>query len=545
VDRGDYDGIGFEFEPPYVGVDLDHCRNADTGEIEQWASDMVAHLDSYTEVSLSGTGLHIIVKGTLPPGRRRCGGIEMYDGGRYFTMSGRHVEGSPLTIEDRTGELAEIHAAVFAEPAASHFPPSESTPSAISDDDIPLKASTAKNGAKFSKLWAGDWQELYGSQSEADQALCCDLAFWTGRDVNRMDALFRQSGLYREKWEREDYRTKTLHNAIASTGETYQQKPAAPPNTLKPQFSVGDTLKAIRQRPPESYDKQEIKYLIEPEIPKGALVMVTGKPGCGKTTLVMHWCNKMANDGNEVLYLDRDNPLFIAQERIERFGGRTAPGLMYWGLWSKDENGEPLEPPYPDSVFLRDAVKEMKNPVLVFDTLATFCTGDENDNSIMGATFKSLRYLANLGATVIMIHHTPKGDGSDYRGASAMEGAVDALIKIVSTIEEGKLTRMEVQTKKTRIGDGKSIVYGIVDGVPVRQTATFQDMLFELLKRNPGLSKEKFEDVARRSGFRRGTIRDFIDNGTTAGKIKYESRKLYVKEATTTKAAVLFAEDDE
>jgi KaiC/GvpD/RAD55 family RecA-like ATPase len=419
----------------------------------------------------------------------------------------------------------------------------------ISDRDILLRASKAKNGPKFSKLWAGDWQGMYGSQSEADEALCCHLAFWTGKTPSRMDALFRQSGLYREKWEREDYRTKTLHNAIASTSETYSPKPTATPNIVKSQMSVEDTLKAIRQHPPESYDKQEIKYLIEPEIPKGALVMVTGKPGCGKTTLVMHWCNRMARDGNEVLYLDRDNPLFIAQDRIERFGGKTIDGLMYWGLWSKDENGESLEPPYPDSDFLRGAVRTMKTPVLVFDTLATFCSGDENDNSVMGATFKSLRYLANLGATVIVIHHTAKSEGSDYRGASAMEGAVDALIKVVGTIEEGKLTRMEVQTKKTRIGDGKTIVYGMVDGVPVRQTETFQDRLFELIKRNPGLSKEKFEEVARKAGFRRSTIRDFLDSWLVAGKLKYENRKLFAMSVEVQRPAArtadLFGDGDE
>jgi energy-coupling factor transporter ATP-binding protein EcfA2 len=95
---------------------------------------------------------------------------------------------------------------------------------------------------------------------------------------------------------------------------------------------VESTLALIRNQPPESFEHQEIKYLIEPEVPKGALVLVTGSPGSGKSTLVMHWSMQMALAGNEVLYLDRDNPLFIAQERIERFGGKTVDGLMYWGL---------------------------------------------------------------------------------------------------------------------------------------------------------------------------------------------------------------------
>ena len=91
VERSEYDGIGFEFAPPYVGVDLDHCREAEAGEIQEWAADVIAHLDSYTEASPSGTGVHIILKGSLPPGRRREGPIEMYDSNRYFTVTGGHI----------------------------------------------------------------------------------------------------------------------------------------------------------------------------------------------------------------------------------------------------------------------------------------------------------------------------------------------------------------------------------------------------------------------------------------------------------------------
>lgn len=84
VERGEYDGICFEFGSGYVGVDLDHCRDVETGQVEEWASDIIAHLDSYTEASPSGTGVHIIIRGTLPPSRRRMGPIEMYDTARFF-----------------------------------------------------------------------------------------------------------------------------------------------------------------------------------------------------------------------------------------------------------------------------------------------------------------------------------------------------------------------------------------------------------------------------------------------------------------------------
>ena len=91
---GRYNGLGFVFSDadPYVGVDLDKCRHPETGAVEPWAVEIVRRLASYTEVSPSGTGLHIIVKGQLPPGRRRKGHIEMYSSGRFFTMSGHRFE---------------------------------------------------------------------------------------------------------------------------------------------------------------------------------------------------------------------------------------------------------------------------------------------------------------------------------------------------------------------------------------------------------------------------------------------------------------------
>ena len=226
VVRGEYDGIGFEFGSGYVGIDLDHCRSVETGQVEDWASDIMAHLDSYTEASPSGSGVHVICKGALPPGNRRIGPVEMYDTARFFTVTGEHIPETVLTVGERSAELGELHEALFpvdvtvsrSESAPGRAP----TPNPLSDAEIIKKASAATNGDKFKKLWAGDWQDEYTSQSEADEALCCHLAFWTVKDADRVDSLFRQSGLLRPKWgQREDYRRETISRAINRTAETY------------------------------------------------------------------------------------------------------------------------------------------------------------------------------------------------------------------------------------------------------------------------------------------------------------------------------------
>jgi putative DNA primase/helicase len=89
-----YAGIGLVFseDDPFCGVDLDGCLNPKTGEIEEWAREIIEELDSYTEVSPSGSGIHVLVRGELPPGRNRKGRVEIYDRNRYFTVTGRHLD---------------------------------------------------------------------------------------------------------------------------------------------------------------------------------------------------------------------------------------------------------------------------------------------------------------------------------------------------------------------------------------------------------------------------------------------------------------------
>ena len=89
LEAGRYDGIGFVFcsGDEFVGIDLDKCRNPETGELEPWAAEIVAKSGSYAEASPSGTGVHIIVRGKAPNKKR--GRVEAYSSERYFTMTGR------------------------------------------------------------------------------------------------------------------------------------------------------------------------------------------------------------------------------------------------------------------------------------------------------------------------------------------------------------------------------------------------------------------------------------------------------------------------
>ncbi|MCZ6544898.1 MAG: phage/plasmid primase, P4 family [Chloroflexi bacterium] len=222
VKAGEVDGAGFVFtaEDDYVGIDLDRCINVGTGEITDQAMAIVNSISSYTEVSPSGTGLHIIAKGILPPGRRRKGAIEAYAEGRYFTMSGNVLPSTPRTIEERSAELARFHDTYLADPEPKPTDPMPRSSGKLDDLELIEHARAAKNGTKFAKLFHGDHSGCE-SQSEADQALVSLISFWT-QDPAQIDRVFRQSGLARAKWlDREDYRDATIATALRGRIDVY------------------------------------------------------------------------------------------------------------------------------------------------------------------------------------------------------------------------------------------------------------------------------------------------------------------------------------
>jgi putative DNA primase/helicase len=202
-------GLGFVFthSDPFAFVDLDDARDAKTGEIGAWAQEIVDRLDSYTEVSPSGTGLRIIIEADSPGPAKRRGKVEIYASGQYATLTGCIIGRKPKPVANRQGELADVYQLVFGKvepdeaanlPAASSDDPKLIRVRGISDDELVAKATNAANGAKFVKLWTAD---SVGDRSAADAALCSILAYWTRADAERVDRLFRRSQLFRPKWD--------------------------------------------------------------------------------------------------------------------------------------------------------------------------------------------------------------------------------------------------------------------------------------------------------------------------------------------------------
>ena len=226
----DFDGLGRLVTGDYVGIDIDHVETDAEGKLIGAAADIVNRIDSYTEYSPSGNGLRIFCRADALKYDKKTyyikhGNIEIYIPGqtnRYLTITG-NVINDVWSIPDRSDELQsvldeymkrpELKRDQKPQPLISQLPPTQY--------EIIEAAATAKNGTKFLRLFKGQWEGDYPSQSEADQALCNLLAFYCQKDRGLMDAIFRSSGLYREKWEREDYREDTLTRAINFPTDVY------------------------------------------------------------------------------------------------------------------------------------------------------------------------------------------------------------------------------------------------------------------------------------------------------------------------------------
>lgn len=221
-------GIGFEFAGGYAGIDLDNVID-EAGNLKGFAGDIVQAMDSYTEYSPSGRGLHILFKLSVPLneiGSRKKNpelGLEVYDTGRYFTVTGKvYGEGKP--IKDGTEALKKIYGEYWCKKGNENA----NTPPLLSSVGTILnKMFNSECGHEIKALYNGDISG-YGSHSEADMALCYHLAYWTNNDPLQMDSLFRASGLMRSKWDAVHYGGTETYGQH-TINEALQRRPATTP----------------------------------------------------------------------------------------------------------------------------------------------------------------------------------------------------------------------------------------------------------------------------------------------------------------------------
>lgn len=259
-------GVAFVFteRDPFFFIDLDNCL-----EGANWSPLALEVLALFpgaaVEVSQSGKGLHIFGKGVAPAhGKKNTAlGMEFYTEKRFVALTGLNTIGDAST--EHTGALHLLAARYFPATATAQgdfalsFEPVPEWNGPTDDDELLRRAlnsrsaaATFQGRASFADLWEGNEAALGKAYpddggrpydgSQADAALAAHLAFWTGRNGERIKALMLRSGLVREKWDREDYLDRTIAEILARPGEVLKDKPTETAALAAPAFTTSDLI---------------------------------------------------------------------------------------------------------------------------------------------------------------------------------------------------------------------------------------------------------------------------------------------------------------
>lgn len=289
-----YSGVGFVIPEGYFFLDIDH-RDMDNPYIKT----MLERFGSYAEKSVSGEGLHIYGKcdftkvpteeknGKLKLHRRYYqknpnNGTELYMGGltnRFAVYTENIVQDEPLS-DCTNAVLVTLEKNMLRAQKLKKKPEPKALDITAGGFDVICKLRKQKNGEKFCKLFdEGDFSD-YGSHSEADLALCSMIAFRVGDDPDAIDQIFRQSALYREKWEREDYREETLAKGIEACNGVYHRTLMPHPDFIRFNKMNGQPYVAVPAL--AQHVRDHMKYLLVRDSGKHGLLKYVYEGGVYK-----------------------------------------------------------------------------------------------------------------------------------------------------------------------------------------------------------------------------------------------------------------------
>ena len=441
-----YDGIGLGIFGNICAIDYDHCID-DTGNFSAMATDIINTMQSYAEISPSGHGVRILFlatdfnydKAKYYINNQKIG-LEVYVAGatnKYVSLTGNAIHKVDLV---ESGDLLQIVLDKYML-RPQHSDPNIAAPAPqLSLDDSALleKACSAANGDKFSALFSGDVSEYEGDDSAADMALCNMLAFWSGRNAEQMDRLFRLSGLMRDKWDRptggSTYGQITIGKAIAETTQVYTPKPV---NTVandadKPTGSVttSGVISAM-----ELYNKEipPVEYIVDTLLAVGTTILAAA-PKLGKSWLVLLLGLCVAAGKPFLGYATHQcGVLYLAlEDGLNRLKSRMIKLLD--GAMPPDEFDFATEIPNIDNGLFTALGKYLDaNPhvrLVIIDTLQYIrgsATGRETLYAHDYREMKTLKsFMAKRGITLLLVHHTRKqkdsADGDIYEMISGTQG---------------------------------------------------------------------------------------------------------------------------
>ena len=475
LERGGYDGIGFEFHNNgIVGIDIDHAIDPATGEVSALAREIIGKMNSYTEFSPSGTGVHIFAFGDIPAEGRKDPkkGIEFYKAKRYFTMTGNVWE-APKPVQKRGHELRELYGQLF--PEEKREPPK--TKPTVSRNHL---AEGLERDPVLRELWEG--KRAHGDETSDDMALMNKLAYWCSGDTAAMVEAFLRSpyasqkdAKHQKKLGRKDYLERTAREAAAKCRGS-----AAEDNARfreERDFSRPEELHPEKNNPPRPslIRASEIPYepprwTIAPYFQRGKGTLVQGDNGSGKTAFMCAVTAHITTGAplldipittpGDVLILSVEDDLPVLRGRIEADGGDLTKCHFMTNAAGLTFNSPEVEA----------AIKEINAKMVIFDPFQAFL-GPKVDMFRSNETRPELAKLFEMcernDCSCVIIAHMGKS-GGDKSPVNRSLGSVDIPAAMRSIMQLTKNPDNEdecvmVHVKCSNAPKGRSIAYTIGD----------------------------------------------------------------------------------
>lgn len=499
-------GVGYLMTGAHgrVGVDLDHCRDPATGAIAPWAAEIAAKLDSYTEVSPSGTGLHVIVAGDVAEDwANHDQGVEIYGGNvpRFLAITGELVPGAPRAIRPLRAPVLDMMASRWrkkltaAEVHDLHLPdliPDVLLPE-LEELDLPTHARNfltdgPEPGDRSRQLFATSIA-LHQAGLSREEVLSIleanEHAMEVALDHRKQDYDKALRYLWKDHCQAGGARAAGIRQLQLDEFDDLEPLPAAPDAPPEGQAATIDDFEVLEDEPPqqgasaapapaktekrarfalstpaEFLRRPAATWIMRGVLPRAGLAVIFGASGSGKTFLTMDIAMSVVRGeawrGRPVA---KGRGVYIVAEGASGFRTRLEAYCEHHGV----------DPDSLDIRFITDApnlldkadIRELLIAILqygkvdfvVIDTYARAMAGaNENDAKDVGQAVAHCDAIhRKTGALVILVHHSGKDANSGARGSSVLRAAADVEIEVTRTREY----RSAIVTKMKDGADGQ------------------------------------------------------------------------------------------
>jgi len=568
--NGIVDGIGFVFiaDDDLVGIDLDGVRNPETGEMVTWAEDIIEKANSYTEISPSGEGIHIILRGEKPGDN--CDnekGVEIYEKGRYFTVTG-HILNEYNTINHRKEELNEIYdrylnpKTTVQEAADYHLKQYVQKANIGNRNNTGLQLACQLHWLGLTQVEAEPYVLKYqqsvpqGEEEYTEQEALTTLKsaynyekrdpaipksqiveLDTKSENPDADAVFKQLTAYAKQLRRDKASRQDIIKAVQAKNEQ-----------LTPQLDA-EQLETIVDNTTNPINAISAKTLLNMEIPEpvwaipelipAGLTILAGRPKLGKSWMALsfalavacggHALGKIPVDQGKALYFGLEDNLGRLQNRLtDLLEGEKYPDDLFVCLNLKRLDLGGIEQ-------LHDWLNDYTGArLIVLDTLAKVRPMGKGKGDLYMEDYSAIgllqKFAMDRGIAVLAVYHTRKA-AADYAldeiaGTTGISGAADSALVLRKTIEGFVLdaTGRDVETKELAVKRDRLVGWELLGDYKEYARSEQRRAIIDLLTNaeEPMSSKEIAEALERNRSTTRGLLKKmFADNEIESEKSKY------------------------